>query len=37
MSALFNLEMSSFGVYSIQVDRMAYTGGGDAELEAQGS
>ena len=36
MSALINLEMSSFGVYSIQVDRMTQSGGGDAELEPQG-
>ena len=36
MSGLNDLEMSSFGVYSIQVDRMTRSGGGDGEREPQG-
>ena len=36
MSALIDLEMSSFGVCSYQVDRTTRSGGGDAELEPQG-
>jgi hypothetical protein len=37
MSALVDLEMSSFGVCSIVVDRTTFSGGGDADIEPQGS
>ena len=36
MSGLVEIEMSSFGVCSYQVDRTTLSGGGDAKLEPAG-